>query len=66
MTAAEIQINLHDNLGRKVASNLVYDLDIEQGYKAYNVDVTNIAQGIYTLEIIIDKLVVVKKVAITK
>ncbi len=66
LTAAEIQINLHDNLGRKVASNLVYDLGIEKGYKAYNVDVTNITQGIYTLEIIIDKLVVVKKVAITK
>ena len=65
-SAGEIQINLHDNLGRKVASNLVYDIDIEQGYKGYNVDVTNITQGIYTLEIIIDKLVVVKKVAITK
>jgi len=62
---SEISVNLYDNLGKKVADNLVLDINLNAGYKLYSVDVTRIPQGVYSLEIIIDDSVVVKKVAIT-
>jgi len=62
----EIQVNLHDNLGRLISDNLIYDLEVDKGYKLYNVDITSVPHGVYSLEIVIDNTVIVRKVAITE
>ncbi len=64
--SSEIKVSLIDHLGRMIADRLILDVKLEKGYKVYNIDVNNIPAGVYSLEIIVDNKIAVKKIAITK
>ncbi len=62
----ELVVNLYDNLGQKIAGNLILDISLRKGYRLYTLDVTAYPQGVYSLEIIIDNDAIVRKIAITE
>ena len=62
----KVTIRMYDNLGQLVQNSLVLDFNLDAGYKVYPIDVVEFQGGIYTLEIIVDNRIELRKVAITK
>ncbi len=57
-------VNLFDAQGRLVRSNLIMDLDLTPGKKVYKVNVKDLAKGIYTIKVNLDRKQVVKKLIV--
>lgn len=60
----ELSINIYDAYGQLVRKNIVFDIQVPQGIKQYKIDMIDMAQGVYNLEIKIDKHRVSKKLIV--
>lgn len=61
-----MNVSIFDLQGRRVADNIISDRDVKTGNKNYKVDVSNYAEGVYSLEIKMDNQIQNLKLIITK
>ncbi len=61
---ADLNVNLFDAQGRIVRSNLIVDFDLATGKKLYKVNVKELAKGIYTIKVNLDRKQIVKKLIV--
>ena len=57
-----LRMDIYNMYGQVVRANAIIDLDLKAGQVTYQLDVTDIDKGIYSIKISLDKQIVTKKV----
>ncbi len=60
-TIGELKVHVLNAQGQTVKSNLILDVNVNPGQKAYKLDVKDLDNGIYTLKVIVDESKVINK-----
>jgi len=60
----ELSVDIHDATGKLVRKNMIMDIALDQGIKKYKVNVSDMAKGVYSVQIKLDNQTIVKKLIV--
>jgi hypothetical protein len=60
----ELSIDIYDSQGRLVMAKAVIDYDVEEGIKAYKLNVDEMAKGVYTVRVNMDNSIINRKIIV--